>query len=126
MAEMAERAQAGLSRFAGYDVAYDATMVQLLDEWISHHMQQFPRPSQKMRLYWTSLLGEVFRRRHEGEWIIQEQDDGTRKLGLLCPVASGGFHVVRISDQIARRIANGMAASLAYFYAAKSIELRMN
>jgi len=126
MVEIAEQAQAGLSRFAGRAVAYDATVLQLLDEWIDHHMRLFPCPSQKMRLYWTSLLGEVFRRRHEGEWVIQEQDDGTRKLGVLCPVASGGFHVVEVSDQINRRIANGISASLAYFYTTKSIELRMN
>ena len=34
LVEMAEQAQAALSRFVGYEVAYDSTALQLLDEWM--------------------------------------------------------------------------------------------
>jgi len=123
LAEMAERARAGLSRFVGYEVAYDPTALQLLDEWIDRHLRQFPNPSQGMRLLWVSFLGELFRRRHRGEWIIQGRDKGG-VLAVLCPMESGGLYTVDVSGQVGRRIAHGMSASLAYFYTIISIELR--
>lgn len=123
LAEMAERARAGLSRFVGYEAAYDSTALQLLDEWIDRHLRQFPNPSQGMRLLWTSFLGEMFRRRHGGEWVIQESEQGER-LAVLCPAEGGGLHTVDISNQIGRRITRGISASLAYFYTITSIELR--
>lgn len=123
LAEIAERARAGLSRFVGYQVAYDAIALQLLDEWIDRYLRQFPNPSQKMRLLWVSFLGEMFRRRHRGEWIVQERDKGGG-LAVLCPMESGGLYRVDVSGQIGRRIARGMSASLAYFYAITCIELK--
>lgn len=119
LAEMAEKARDALSRFAGYDVSCDATGLQLLDEWIDRHLRQFPNPSQGMRLLWVAFLGEMFRRRHGGEWAIQNGD-----LTVLCPTEGHGVHVVDVSGQVGRRVATGMAASLVYFYAMTSIELR--
>ena len=123
LAEMAERARAGLSRFIGYEVDYETTTLQLLDEWIDRHLRQFPSPSQGMCLLWVSFLGEMFRRHHRGEWIMQER--GERKgLAVLCPMESGGLYTVNVSDQIDRRIAHGMSASLVYFYTITCIELK--
>jgi len=122
LAKMAEQARAGLSRFVGYEVDYDATALQLLDEWIDRHLQQFPNPSPEMCLLWISFLGEMFRRHHWGEWIVQ---DGERKgLAMLCPTESGGLYTVDVSGQINRRIAHGMSASLVYFYTVTCIELQ--
>jgi hypothetical protein len=120
---MAEQAKASLSRFSGYQVSYDSTALQLLDEWIDRHMRQFPNPSQKMRLLWASFLGEIFRRRHDGEWFLQQTQSGMRALIILCPVR-GEAHPVAVSRQINRRIAQGMTESLVLFYMQKSIELK--
>lgn len=125
MAEMAEQGRAALARFSRQDVGYDAVALQLLDEWIERHLRQFPDPSQRMRLLWISFLGETFRRRHGGEWVIEEGGAGKGKLALLCPTASGSVRKIDVSDQVGRRIAEGMSASLAYFYTMASIELRM-
>lgn len=122
LAETAERARAGLSRFVGYEVDYDAIALQLLDEWIDRHLQQFPNPSPGMCLLWISFLGEMFRRHHWGEWIAQ---DGERKgLAVLCPTESGGLYTVDVSGQIDRRVAHGISASLVYFYTITCIELQ--
>jgi len=123
MVEMAEQARDALGDYVGYDVAYDSTALQLLDEWIERHLRQFPQPSAKMRLLWVSFLGEVFRRRHWGEWAILGREAGGG-LAVLCPREGGGRHTVDISSQVNRRITQGMSASLAYFYVVTSIELR--
>jgi hypothetical protein len=123
LVEMAEQARAALSQYVGYEVAYDSIGMQLLDEWIDRHLRQFTHPSQKMRLLWISFLGEVFRRHHGGEWILQERDKGG-ELALLCPREGGGLYTVNVSDQVGRRIAHGMSSSLAYFYIVTSIELK--
>lgn len=123
MVEMAEQAREALGNYVGYEVAYDSTALQLLDEWIDRHVRQFSQPSQKMRLLWASFLGEVFRRRHWGEWVIQEYEGGER-LAVLCPREDGGRYMVDVSGQVNRRIAQGISASLTYFYAVTSIELR--
>lgn len=120
LVEVAEKARAGLSRFVGYEVVYDATTLQLLDEWIDRHLRQFPNPSRTMRLLWVSFLGEVFRRRHDGEWVLQEYEG----LGVLCATERGSLHTVDVSGQVGRRIAHGMPASLAWFYIVTSIELK--
>ena len=123
LVEMAEQARTALGKYAGYNVAYDSTALQLLDEWIEHHLRQFPQPSQKMRLLWASFLGEVFRRRHEGEWVIQERD-GNEGLIVLCPSAGEAQRPVDVVGQVNRRVAQGMAASLVLFYTLASIELK--
>ena len=123
LAEMAERARTGLSRFVGYEVGYETTALQLLDEWVDRHLRQFPNPSQGMCLLWISFLGEMFHRHRTGEWIFQERDKG-QGLAVLCPTESGGLCTVDVSDQINRRIAHGMSDSLAYFYAITCIKLK--
>jgi len=123
MVEMAEQAREALGDYVGYEVAYDSIALQLLDEWIERHLRQFSQPSKKMRLLWISFLGEVFRRRHGGEWVIQEHD-ARKGLAVLCPKRDGGRYVVDISGQVSRRITQGISASLTYFYVVTSIELR--
>jgi hypothetical protein len=123
LVKLAEQARTALSDYVGYEVVYDNVGVQLLDEWIDRHLRQFPQPSQKMRLAWVSFLGEMFRRHHWGEWAF-EGDDERETLAVLCPKGSGGLHIVPVSAQVSRRISEGMSASLAYFYAITSIELR--
>ena len=123
LVEMAEQTRAAMSRFAGYEVSYDATALQLLDEWIDRHVQQFSEPSQRMRLLWTSFLGEMFRRHHGGEWAFL----GRRKQGeliVLCPKEFSGVHEVDVSGQVERRIAEGISASLTYSYSMTCIKLK--
>ena len=120
LVEMAEQARAALSGFVGYEVAYDSTALQLLDEWIDRHLRQFSDPSQKVRLLWASFLGEMFRRHHEGEWVIQESG-GRQGLVVLCPTGEGGTYEVDVLDRVSRRITRGMSASLVYFYTVTSI-----
>lgn len=122
LVEVAEQARARLSRFAGQDVAYDATALQLLDEWIDHTLKQSPHPSQEMQTLWLAFLGEAFRRRFEGEWVIQ-QDRG-RVLAILCPTADGGLRTIEVAQQVRRRIREGFSASLAMFYLSESILLK--
>jgi len=124
LVEMAEQARVALSQYVGYEVAYDSVSVQLLDEWIDRHLRQFQRPSQKMRLLWTSFLGEMFRRHHGGEWVLQERDKGGGELVLLCSSEGGELYPVNVSEQIDRRIAHGMSSSLTYFYTVTTIELK--
>ncbi len=123
MVEMAEQAREALGDYAGYEVTYDSIALQLLDEWIDSHLRQFSRPSKKMRLLWISFLGELFRRRHWGEWVIQEHY-ANGGLAVLCPKVDGGRYAVDISGQVSRRITQGISASLTYFYAITSIKLR--
>lgn len=125
LAEMAEQARAALARFSHQEVGYDATALQLLDEWIERHLRQFPEPSQRMRLLWVSFLGEIFRRRHGGEWVVEESGARKGALALLCPAEDGSVRKVDVSGQVGRRITEGISASLAYFYAMASIELKM-
>ncbi len=120
LVEVAEEARASLSRFVGCEVAYDPVAVQLLDEWIDRHLRQFPYPSQETRLLWVSFLGEMFRRRHEGEWVLWGRDG---RLSVLCPTAGGDPYTVDVSGQVGRRITDGISASLALFYTVTSVEL---
>lgn len=125
LAEMAEQARAALSRFAGYEVAYDQTGLQLLDEWVDRHMRQFPQPTQTMRLLWVSFLGEVFRRHHGGEWVFQGQGrEGG--VAVLCSTGDSAGQMVNVSGHVARRLDEGISASLVYFFAMTSIELKAN
>ncbi len=122
LVEMAERARAGLGRFVGHEVVYDATALQLLDEWVERVMEQSPRPRQDLRVLWMAFLGETFRRRFGGEWVAHE--DGGQGLAVLCPAEAGGLHLVEVARQIRRRIANGFADSLALFYVEEGILLK--
>jgi hypothetical protein len=123
MTEVAERARAALSRFAGYEVGYDATGLQFLDEWVDRHLRQNPHPSQETYLLWVSFLGEVFRRRHEGEWVMQEGGE-KGELAVVCPKEDGSLYTVDVSGQVSRRIVQGIAASLSLFYLTTAIEFR--
>ncbi len=122
LVETAERARVELGRWAGQRVNYDATALQLLDEWIEHVVRSTPTPSPSMRVLWTAFLGEVFRRRYQGEWVVRK-DDG-KSLGVLCPKKAGGLHVVEVARQVQRRIRNGFADSLALFYVREGALLR--
>ncbi|MFN2269363.1 MAG: hypothetical protein ACK2US_00910 [Anaerolineae bacterium] len=124
LAEMAEQARAALSQFAGYEVFYDSVALQLLDEWIDRHLRQFPEPSQRIRLLWVSFLGEMFRRHQGGEWALRGQGSKEGGLVVLCPTESSGVYTADVSGQIGRRIIGGMSASLAYYFAITSIEVK--
>lgn len=118
MVELAERARMELSRFSSQSVGYDAAALHLLDEWI----ERVPSPSEKVRLLWVAFLGEIFRRRHGGEWVIHRENG--QRLAVLCPTQSGGVHRVEVAVQVGNRLAHGLADSLALFYTQESILLR--
>lgn len=123
LAELADRARLGLSRFAVVAVDFNAVGLQLLDEWIERHLRQFPDPSRDILTVWGAFLGEVFRRRFHGEWAI---DNSQRKprLGVICPREQRGLLFVDVMEQVQRRIKYNMQESLAFYYAEKGIEIR--
>ena len=120
LAAMAGQATRDLSRFSGREVGFDVGILPLLDEWIDDHLEERPSPPPSVRLLWTSLLGEVFRQRHEGWWALQEG-----KLVIVCRTEEGDWHLVRVREQVDRRVKAGMSQSLTYFYNTTRIELRM-
>ena len=78
-----------------------------------------------MRLLWISFLGEVFRRHHGGEWIFRGhgREGG---VAVLCPSGDSVGQIVNVSGHVARRLDEGISASLVYFFAMTSIELKAN
>jgi len=124
LAKVAEDARVGLSHFVGYEVDYDSTALLLLDEWIDRRLHHSPNPSQATYLLWTSFLGEVFRHRHKGKWIMQERDGKKGGLAVVCPTEDGGLYTVDVSDLVSHRIIHGMSASLSLFYVTTAIELK--
>jgi len=110
MVELAERGRAGLSQFTGQPGNYDATALQLLDELI----ERAPSPSREARVMWIAFVGEIFRRRHGGEWIIDREE--ANRLAVLCPTRTGGVRQVQVAIQLNQRITGGMTDSLALFY----------
>lgn len=117
---LAEQARRRLSCFSGQDVTFSVEMVQLLDEWIEDYLEAASDPPMHVPLLWTTLLGEMFRRRHEGWWALRNG-----KLVVVCPTSGGDWRVVAVREQIDRRTASGMSESLTYFYNVTRIELRM-
>ena len=122
LVEMAEQARSRLSEFAGYDIGYDATALQLLDEWIERITDRTSDPSHELRVLWIAFLGEAFRRRFEGEWVVHEGGKGS--LAVLCPATDGGLETVDVAKQVRRRIDEGFSQSLAFFYIQESIQLK--
>ncbi len=123
MKEFAERAQASLARFSSAEVSYDATGLQLLDEWVDRHLRQFPNPSPNVLTVWGAFLGETFRQRLNGEWVI-DKASGKSRLGILVPKGEHNALFIDVMDQVDRRTKGGIAESLAYYYTIKSIEAR--
>lgn len=119
--EMAERARAYLSQLSGQELSYDATALQQLDEWIERVRRGTPAPPSELRVLWVVLLGEVFRRRHNGEWATIKRDK--EHLAVLCPTEGGQLHAVEVAQQVHRRIVNGFTDSLAFFYLQQSVLL---
>jgi len=117
---LAERARQGLSQFAGHEASYNPEAVQLLDEWIHHTLQRWGEPPDGARLLWASLMGEMFRRRNEGWWALQDGE-----LVIVCPTSGGEQRVVAVQTEVDRRIASGMSESLTYFYNITCIELKL-
>ncbi len=117
---LGEQARRDLSRFAGREVTFGVEAVQLLDERIADYLEAAPDPPLQVRILWASLLGEMFRRRHEGWWALR---DG--KLVIVCPTDTGDWRVVAVREQIDRRITAGMSESLTYFYNVTRIELKL-
>lgn len=124
MGDLSERARQSLARFARVEVTYNAIGLQLLDEWIDRHVRQFPSPNKRVMTIWGAFLGEVFRRRFNGDWAV-EQERGSTRLGILCPQDSGdGLIFVPVMEQIHQRVKEGMRASLALYYTNKGIEIK--
>ncbi len=124
MAELAERARLSLARFAGVEVEFNIGGLQLLDEWIERHVRQFPQPSSNIMTLWGAFLGETFRRRFYGEWVV---DTSKRKpqLGIFCPKKEHGLLFIGIMEQIQRRVRQGITESLTLYYTEKGIEIKM-
>lgn len=120
MVALAEQARQGLSRFTGREVTIDVGAMELLDEWIDDYAEGVSDPPAQVRLLWTSLLGEMFRRYHEGWWAFR---DG--RLVVVCPTDGGDRRVVAVREQIDRRVVSGMSESLTYFYNVTRIELKL-
>jgi hypothetical protein len=120
LSALGERAMRGLSQFAGREASYDAETVQLLDEWIDHTLQRGGAAPEGAALLWASLLGEMFRRRHEGWWALQEG-----KIVIVCPTSMREQHVIPVQEEVERRIGFGMSESLTYFYNVTCIELKL-
>ncbi len=123
LTHLADRARLSLARYARIEVEYNAVGLQTLDEWIERHMQQFPKPSQEVRMVWGAFLGETFRRRFNGQWAL---DASTRRprLGIVCPRSDQGLIFVDVMDQVSRRISHGMNESLAFYYTIKGVEIK--
>ena len=122
LVEMAEQARAKLSEFAGYDVGYDSTALQVLDEWIERIAARTADPPHELRVLWIAFLGEAFRRRFEGEWVVRGEGKGS--LAVLCPATDGGLETVDVAKQVRRRVEQGFSHSLAFFYIQESIQLK--
>ncbi|MEA3397326.1 MAG: hypothetical protein U9R05_07680 [Chloroflexota bacterium] len=124
MTELAERGRLSLARFAGVEVEFDIGGLQLLDEWIERHVRQFPQPSPNIMTLWGAFLGEIFRRRFYGEWVV---DTSKRKpqLGIFCPKEEHGLLFIDVMAQIQRRVRKGIIESLALYYTEKGIEIKM-
>ena len=124
MTELAERGRLSLARFAGVEVEFNIGGLQLLDEWIERHLRQFPQPSSSLMTLWGAFLGETFRRRFYGEWVV---DTSKRKpqLGIFCPKKEHGLLFVAVMEQIQRRTRQGITESLTLYYTEKGIEIRM-
>ena len=124
MARMAEEARAALSRLAGSEVGYDATALQLLDEWIENTVQRTPAPSYRTRLTWASFLGEVLRRQYDGRWCIVAPEGQGSTPALRCSTAEGNLATIDVLGEIERRLARGIASPLALRVIALRIELQ--
>jgi len=122
LTHLADRARLSLAQYAGIEVDYNAVGLQTLDEWIERHVQQFPKPSQEIRMVWGAFLGETFRRRFSGQWGIDASSRHPR-LGIVCPRDGQGPIFVGVIDQISRRISRGMNESLAFYYTIKGVEI---
>ena len=123
MKEFAERAQVSLARFSGTEVTYNAAGLQLLDEWVDRHLRQFPNPSPNVLTVWGAFLGETFRQRLNGEWVV-DKSSGKPRLGILVPKGEHDALFIDVMDQIERRTKAGITESLVYYYTIKSIEAR--
>ena len=114
LVETADWARDELGKSVGYQVNYAPSGLQLLDEWIEKVVSKSAEPHRRLRLVWTVFLGEVFRRRYNGQWVLHRADE--EALGIVCPTVGGELHLIDVAEQVRRRIANGFADSLALFY----------
>jgi hypothetical protein len=117
---LSERARRGLNAFADQEAGFGVGAVQLLDEWIEDTLKHTPDPPVGACLLWTSLLGDMFRRHHEGWWALQGGE-----LVIVCPTSEGRQYVIQVQGEVERRIAFGMSESLTYFYNITRIELKL-
>ncbi len=122
LTDFAERARISLERYSRSEVEFDAVGLQMLDEWIERHLDQFPNPSREIKMIWGAFLGETFRRRFKGQWAVNSSGK-KGNLGILCPKSSTGLLYIDVINQMNRRLKNGMSQSLAYYYTIKGVEI---
>jgi hypothetical protein len=118
---LAEQARRDLSQYAGYEVGYDVETLQLLDEWIDDTLERRPDPPRRTRFLWIGLLGEMFRRHHDGWWALRDSE-----LIVVCPTGLGHRRHVLVEEQVKRRIRFAMSESLTHFYNITRIELKLS
>ena len=118
----AERARISLERYSRAEVEFDAIGLQMLDEWIERHMDQFPNPSHEIKMIWGAFLGETIRRRFNGQWAISKSGKKAY-VGVLCPKSNTGLVFIDVIHQTDLRLKNGMSHSLAYYYTIKGVEI---
>ena len=122
LTDFAERARLSLKRYSRAEVEFDAIGLQMLDEWIERHLDQFPKPSSEIKMIWGAFLGETIRRRFNGQWAINKSGKKAR-LGILCPKPNTGLVYIDVINQMDLRLKNGMSQSLAYYYTIKGVEI---
>jgi hypothetical protein len=123
LTEFAERARTSLERYSRSQVEFDAIGLQMLDEWIERHLDQFPKPSSQIKMIWGAFLGETIRRRFNGQWAISKSGK-KGLLGVLCPKPNTELTYIDVIKQIDLRLKKGMSQSLAYYYTMKGVEIR--
>ena len=123
MQRAAAQAMQVLESFASGPVEYDATALQLLDEWIDRTLRQGPL-SDAERVLVIAFLGQTFLDRHGGYWATRTQDQQSG-LGVVCPVTGSQDETrfIDVADQVQRRLAHGISDSLTFFYLIRSVDL---
>lgn len=122
--QAAAQARQVLAQFSGGAVDYHPTALQLLDEWLERKARQGP-VSAGARALAIAFLGHTFLTRHGGYWAVQ-RCGSKQALGVVCPVVGRGDQTrfVDIAGPVDRRIAEGITASLAFFYLSASVDLQ--
>ena len=122
--ETAFQALRVLEQFTDDHIEYGPTSLQLLDEWIVRLERTGSIPTAS-RAQIIAFTGKTFLHAHGGHWATKIA--GNRQhLGVLCPVVGPSEQVrfIDVTDQVNRRLSQGIAASLALAYLTASVDLK--